>query len=301
MFKKITLWVLTLMGAGMIAHAQTNLTPVTTDWEGGNFIPAEFTSDNKPLIIGINYYGYSDICADTITLYNSSFSKIKSLVLPADSALMFDDYGTQTKVGLHPLEIEFCNFDLGGYENDFGVGITQNLFNNDEKFEYITFSDTKYGYDYATALNIRSEDGSILHTLSSGSDGYWLGYPELIKLDGKYYIVVNGWKGTEELYKLYIFRIDKNTQTVTRVETDLPFSVLPSVANRNQQITISFEEDSKVSEVSVVDATGRVLKKVPVQPGQKEIKLSTQGMSTGMNIIHATGSQGQGNCKIIVK
>ena len=93
------------------------------------------------------------------------------------------------------------------------------------------------------------------------------------------------------------YRIDQQSQSVALVETT-PMSVRPTVANRGQDITVELGDGTQASELEVVNALGQTVKRVPVQPGQREVRINTADLGHGMNLIN---SRKQGAVKIIVK
>ena len=122
---------------------------------------------------------------------------------------------------------------------------------------------------------------------------------QIFKLDNKYYLEVYEFIPYEEnRYHLYYI---SQSQGFTEVDTPLPISVFPSIANRGQQITVELGEGNNATEVTVVNGLGQVIKRVPVQEGQRQITIPTQELNSGLNVVNTRTLQGQGSCKIIVQ
>ena len=99
---------------------------------------------------------------------------------------------------------------------------------------------------------------------------------------------------------MLIYRIDQTTG-LTKVDAQLPITVFPTMPKRDQQITVQFGEGNNVKEVTVVNSFGQVVKRVPVEDGQREITIPASDLGTGLNVVNTRTEQGQGNCKIIVR
>ena len=105
----------------------------------------------------------------------------------------------------------------------------------------------------------------------------------------------------EEEYTTILYRIDRQTQGVSRIDGALPFKVRPTVADRNQTFTVELGDGNNATEVQVVNALGQVVKTIPVQAGQREVTFRASDLKGGMHIVGTRSQKGQGACKIIVK
>ena len=146
-----------------------------------------------------------------------------------------------------------------------------------------------------------SEDGSTIWSWQvAGENREALGMT-LVKWDGAYFLVTS--ECTEDYHHYYFtwYRIDRPTQSITRVEGEMPMNVFPSVADRSQTITVELGENTSATEVQVVNALGQVVKTVAVQPGQREVQLRASDLGHGTHIVGARSHNAQGACKIIVK
>ena len=79
---------------------------------------------------------------------------------------------------------------------------------------------------------------------------------------------------------------------------NVPFNVFPTVAERGNDITVQLEEGASAREIVVVDAMGREVKSIPVAQGQREVKISTSDLGSGMGFV---SDRKNGAVKIIVR
>lgn len=166
---------------------------------------------------------------------------------------------------------------------------TQGLFNLDDSFEYLE--------QLPTCWNIKTLDGTVLQTINV-NDGYSAQGMVLAKMDNMFYLLLGQRQG--DISDMLIYRIDQTTG-LTKVDAQLPITVFPTMPKRDQQITVQFGEGNNVKEVTVVNSFGQVVKRVPVEDGQREITIPASDLGTGLNVVNTRTEQGQGNCKIIVR
>ena len=121
----------------------------------------------------------------------------------------------------------------------------------------------------------------------------------IIKLDNKYYLIISERNENYE-FKEHLYLISQS-QGLTKVETELPITVFPSIVNRSQQITVELGEGNNATEVTVINGLGQVIKRMPVQKGQRQVIIPAQDLNNGLNVVNTRTQQGQGSCKIIVR
>lgn len=198
-----------------------------------------------------------------------------------------------------------------------GFNLTQTLFNRDDKYEVVLPAanpdawEVYYSSDYdgdgvdehrtikkgVAGYNVVSEDGTIVATFEQGGtekDGF-----SLLKMNDKVYMVFDYYTGGEKGY--YIYKIDSETRSISKVATMDRIKVSPTVANRSQDITVEFDGNGDVNEVVVVNAAGQTMKRLPVASGQKRVVINASELGKGMNVINARGAKESSNMKIIVK
>lgn len=269
------------------ATAQNQINPVETELSTNDliegYIPPVFT--NGAYICVQKFYEdettYHGWYSDTVNVINSNLQVERSFVVDIDNPEgEFDDY---------PLRLHFIDFD-GNMETDGNKRYTQTLFNNDNNFEYIkpiySANPIVIQYEEYTIerFDILTENGSVVNTITL-EDGY-LAHPfiNLFKFGNKFYIYIEVANSESEEREAAWYRIDQQTQSISRVE-NVPFKVFPTLTDRNSDITVQLEEGTNAREIVVVDAMGREVKSVPVQPGQREVKVSTRGLSAGLGFI----------------
>ena len=219
------------------------------------------------------------------------------------------------------------NFDYDNYDENYAhvycPYLNQTLFNDDEKFEYIVpiiEESTPYVHEYdrdhdgivdrwetmtsfrSSGFYVKSEDGTILQTIKY-EDGYYGDVFQIFKINGKVYTSSSVYKevGDRWEYATIIYEIDKQSNAIKKVATHTGMKVHPTVANPSEPITIELGEDTDIHEIHVVNAAGQTVKRIPVNEGQRQVVIKSQGLSQGMNIINATGPQQKYNSKIFVK
>lgn len=273
------------------ATAQNQINPVETELSTDDlfigYIPPVFT--NGAYICVQKFYedetNYQYWYSDTVNVINSNLQVERSFVVDIDNPE--DEYDDR------PLRLEFYDFDGNMSPDRFYASYTQTLFNNDNSFEYIkpiySANPIVFQYDYYTReytierFDILTENGSVVNTITL-EDGYMASpFIELYKFGNKFYIYIEV-ANSESEEKAAWYRIDQQTQSISRVE-NVPFKVFPTLTDRNSDITVQLEEGTNAREIVVVDAMGREVKSVPVQPGQREVKVSTRGLSAGLGFI----------------
>lgn len=238
---------------------------------------------------------------------------------------------------LIPIICGSANIGGNGVSDPTLFGCTQTLFNTDADFEYImprlsTMTDTEYcrdcHYDYNTGAQsdertIRTrtrctgleitKDGNIPINVINFPAGYYMAdlgddiFGVLIVRIGNYTYLVcpterrvydeeESWHETDIL----TYRINAATQSIEQVDVNFPINVFPSPAKQDSYITVDLGEN-EANEIQLIDASGVVVKSVPVYPGQKEVQISTTGLSKGFGFVNAKGSKSNKAFKIVIK
>lgn len=249
--------------------------------------------------------------------------------------------GTETYEHTQDERIGFLDYDsqsIGGDIDGFGDGIclSQTLFNTDDKYEYLSFPHelseeyeydggpiappydhyesctytepkTFYQYSLYKSFNIMSEDGTILQTVTfpNGFEMTESVTAQIIQLSGEFYILCQGEMNDNET--LLIYKINRSSvgASVEQVCAPIKVGAFPSVANRNQMITIQLSGDnagSRQTNLQVVDMQGKVLNQQTIPAGQTTTTIPAHRLSNGMNLIKITqGNKIIGTEKVIVK
>lgn len=270
------------LAAGTMAMAQTYVGEMPIE-ELGYSVPADFTTVGHTLLCDFYLDDYNHH-PDSAIFYDNTLTRVHAL--------------TNFPEGFRSLY--FCDYDLS-FRSYYGyIYFTQSLFNNDALFEYYVENEDGTG-------SIVSENGTVIWSWSPSVSDFHEGGMSIFKWDNQYFIETyeryggtynsdwGDYEGDNVSCKLY--RIERQTQSITQVN-DVPFNVFPTVAERGRDITVQLGEGTNASEIVVVDGMGREVKKVPVAPGQREVKVSTRGLGAGMNFI---SDRRNGAVKIIVQ
>lgn len=244
-------------------------------------------------------------------------------------------------VSVQDYGIGFVDYDANQiiseiFSNGDGVCLSQTLFNQDEKYEYLSFSyelseeyeydggpiappydhyesctytepKTFYQYSLYKSFNIMSEDGTILQTVTFPNGFEMMEYvaAQIIQLSGEFYILCQGEMNDNET--LLIYKINRSSvgASVEQVCAPIKVGAFPSIANRNQMITIQLSGDNagnNQTNLQVVDMQGKVLNQQTIPAGQTSTTIPAHRLSNGMNLIKITqGSKTIGTEKVIIK
>lgn len=218
-----------------------------------------------------------------------------------------------------PWYCELYDFENNGNTADLGFVLTQTLFNNDEKYEFIVPTVTNgemyvlSSYDYdgngeddhrtvqygkTSGFSIVSEDGTVLQTVT-GDCPENNDYGMILKINGKLYLGVEWYRDGMDYTDFY--KIDPQASSITRMGTIEGVSVSPTIAESSQDITVELGEGSNAQEIVVVNAAGQTVKRISVSAGQRQVKFNAGSLGRGMNVVNTRGAKGMGSHKIIVK
>lgn len=278
--KKITLALAVVFGLSVALNAQTCVN--TSIYNGAQLygIPGLFTNNGHSNVL-CKGGGSDSYCC----IYDNDFST----VLFSMNEEEFDDVITTIYIDLSTGGIKDANISDAGCWLCF----TQNLFNSDDSYEYLSA--------FEGELCVKSTNGTVLQTIYCEEGFSWeFSRAILFKLDSNYFFGFSARDNINGGRKLLIYRVDQNTG-LTKVDTQLPISVFPTIADRSEQITVELGEGTNAKEITVVNSLGQVVKRVPVEEGQREITIPASDLGTGLNVVNTRSEQGQGSCKIIVK
>ena len=270
-------------------QAQNPITPIDYDGYFRSVLPRLFCNETYAFSLNGEEIGYD---VDTAFIINSNLQIEKTIPF---------NMGERNNRPVGPVRLRFYNYDAEIMYGNVMIYFSQTLFNSDNKFEYIkpVYSSSTNVYEHnVERLEILSDDGTTVNTIS-WEDGY------LAEADGLYlynfgnklYLRVPLKNLNYNTYTDAWYRIDRQTQSIARVE-NVPFNVFPTVVDRSSEITVQLEEGTNAREIVVVDAMGREVKSVPVQPGQREVKVCTSGLHAGPGFLT---DRKNGTVKIIVR
>lgn len=259
------------------------------------------------LIIGAEYYRYATLSEEWETV-----KEVVDYVYPGMQRVSYEDLAT----GI----------------NNSNIYISQNFFNNDDKYEFIVtmyeentegsiyYTDCLHGlsgeeYAYAREIryspspngyNVVNEDGNVLHTFT-GSDMY-NSYLLLFKFNNKNYVKLEYSERDEASgdYISYfnIYEIDTQTSDIKMVQQLSGISIEPRTPQRNEPITVELldkEADTNL-DVIVTSANGRVVQRTTLRAGNKGVRLNTSRMDAGFyNVTVLKNGKKIENAKVIVR
>jgi len=240
------------------------------------FVPKTFTYQEKPC------------------LYVRESNKID----PSTRAFVIFDENFEEIMRLSNIEAESVElYDFDTFADEYDFYLSQTLFNNDEKFEYITL--IKNESDECSGLQIKSETGDVLSTVTFNKASFYC-YLGLFKMKSKVYLFVVA----EDDDLTYIYRIDKETSTVQKVKSIEGMNIMPRMPKRHEVVTVELDDVSdEARELQVVNGAGQMVDRIIVPAGQKQVQLNSAHMSPGINIINVKGSDNKAasSQKIFVK
>ena len=250
------------------------------------------------------------------------------------------EIGTEKYEYAQDYRIGFLDYDSQstGYSDEYGDGLclSQTLFNTDDKYEYLSFPHelseeyeydggpiappydhyesctytepkTFYQYSLYKSFNIMSEDGAILQTITF-PNGFemkeWVD-ATIIQISDERYILCQG--EMNDNATLLIYKINRSSvgASIEQVCAPIKVGAFPSIANRNQMITIQLSGDNagnSRTNLQVVDMQGKVMNQQTIPAGQTSTTIPAHRLSNGMNLIKITqGSKTIGTEKVIVK
>ena len=273
--------------SAMCVNAQVETTPITIADNDLYGIGEEYSYNHETSLVSI---GYSDKEAVIMHVYGEDLN-LKKTITPSEEP------------------INFTVINLNSNSSDYTMYLTQTLFNDDEKYEYIV-SVTKrnqYGYDYSAGLKILSDDGSVLQTIMfpENVEGYFdHNGLKLFIIGSSIYLEGGDYEDADGNEYMNLYKINKDAQDPSKVSiatAPMRVSVSPRMASRNQDINV-VAEGNGVREVIVTNAAGQVVYSTKVAAGETNVKISSRRLSSGLNVVSVKGADGkEENCKVIVK
>ena len=276
------LFISTMMALACIgANAQIETTPLKTLGEYLYGIDELFLYDaGTQYVVSVEYS--EDRTAATMRVYDNEFN-LKKTITPES---------VPSNLDVHVLNENSA---------DYTIYLTQTLFNDDEKFEYLI----EPGSGTPTELKVVSEDGTVLQTLKypAGVKVYRDEIDLFVVGSNKYLrIGVSVDENGNEYMNLYKINKDaKDPSKVSIATAPMRVSVSPRMASRNQDINV-VAEGNGVREVIVTNAAGQVVYSTKVAARENNVRISSRRLSSGLNVVSVKGADGkEENCKVIVK
>ncbi|MGM9710057.1 MAG: T9SS type A sorting domain-containing protein [Prevotella sp.] len=208
-----------------------------------------------------------------------------------------EDLKVVRTINLNTSPVNLWIYDLNDNPYAYDLYASQSLFNDDEKFEYVTSPglDSDSGTE-PEVVNIVSEDGTVLQSLTVPANS---GLDILIVGKNRYLsIIPNEDDGFRYMYKI---NKSKDPSEVSISNVPVKMKVSPRIADRNQDITVALEGDG-IKVIVVTDVAGKVVYTTKAEPGQNSVTFNSRHLSYGLNIINVRSENGkEESSKVVVK
>lgn len=215
---------------------------------------------------------------------------------------------------------------LDGNNANYYINVSQNIFNEDESYEWIEkilepyeevyneedldgdgeIDYKKISRDYhSTGYRIMQDTGNVLAEIKFGEGRLGLSGLGIIVVDEKKYLVLEscdsrGGSVENQLYEI----ISKGSSTsLKKVRTDYgAISASPAVARQNEVVTVDLSSIKEAKVLNVVSGNGQLVLQQNLKAGQNQVLVHTSGLAAGMYVITVSdGKNTTENCKIIVR
>ncbi len=232
--------------------------------------------------------------------------------------------------------LDYDNFDEGNtsYNPDDKFVLTQTLFNNDEKFEYIIpkaeLSDIRTSVNVSPEVNeeqlvlnrsvlnsdktnpvyigfqVLSSDGITLHDISFGN-GFWMDEYDcneikIITLGGKDYLVANGHiknDTDESINSVMFYRINRQTNSLDEIKS-MPANIRVKQHASTINIQLS-DKTSEDSEIIMTNSAGVTIARKRISKGEHNTTIRASLPKGVYNITRFQHGEIIENMKVIIK
>ncbi len=259
-------------------NVQENSTIITSSNSAGR-ISSEFSSDGKGKLVTSQYTDN----IRTFQIYDEDLDCIKTFNI---KVVPYEDDVVDTYV-----------IDTNSLYDGEAQPLTQTLFNNDEKYEYIMTI-----VDPATSnikgFKIINDENTVLQEIIIEDYNNLYMDIDVIKIGDKYYLRASI---DDDTYAFYA--INKETSSVKKVNTLKGIRINPSITKRNTPVTIDLgDETDSAHNIIVSNAEGKTLHRMTVPAGHKQVTLDTSRWGRGMNIITVKDAKSNRDSqKVIIK
>lgn len=306
------------------------------------FIPTAYTQEGRTVFYTVEGDFYHDFTRQedgNFTIYDEDFKEIKKFSVPEEKyksytsvrrrAAVTDPFtGVVTYTGEWETTREnenegrgYCCRPLGlCTEVDFGIAeafdeqrlfLTQTLFNEDDKFEYLyetmeVKETAQYERDrdgdgvidevttsymaVESGLEIRQDDGTVLfrHDYVDMNNVMSTGVM-LYRVGGKAYLVIQerGYMNRlEELHNSYtVYSIDSKTSKITELKRSSSVRAYPNPVRKGEMVTMELPDvgsRERQREVRVSSMEGRMLWQQRVGAGERAVQVPLGGVPAGV-------------------
>ncbi len=177
-------------------------------------------------------------------------------------------------------------------ENWSQVTVSQSLFNNDEKFEFLlpilepTVTTKYYEYSHTVktvfgykkkGIKVVSEDGTVLHEIIASSDIF---FTEIVKISDKTYLCITA----DKVRSFYEIKKNGNNSSINKVRDVRSMNIHPTVAGHNENITITLNDGDNDTEreLIVTGVNGQLVERRTIPAGENRLEINAGMLRNGM-------------------
>ena len=214
----------------------------------------------------------------------------------------------ESKYKITPTSIGFVDLDNGvASEYLHGTYLTQTLFNDDDKYEYLypnyTLEESSDENDRdgdgivdeiitrwdekLSSYDVLNLDGEKVGTIPIKGNYYDGDALQLYKWNNKYYFCyydeMENEEGEEIGYDCY-YQFTPKTTEIKKIDAPVMFRMMPQVAKRNETVEIEIAEEAieNSGEIVVTDMSGRNVYTRTVRNGEKTLNMPVNRLSSGV-------------------
>ena len=217
---------------------------------------------------------------------------------------------------------EYVDFFDYTVDSECNAIISQGLFNDDDKYEFLlpelavfestqenwngTLVTTTYGHR-PIGYKIVSEDGATLHSLiiNEEKDPDMRCYANVTSIGDKNYLLVDYYSYSSDYEVTRFYEIKKDGTGIEKVrEMRGSMNIRPTVANRNELITITLNDENSnaARELIITGVNGQLVDRRDIPAGENTVTVSAAMMRSGMyNFTLQKKGEIVDNGKVIVK
>lgn len=215
---------------------------------------------------------------------------------------------------------------LDGNNASCYINVSQNIFNEDDSYEWIEDIMEPYEEVYnevdldgdgeidgkkinrkyrRTGYRIMQDTGNVLAEIKFGEGRTEYIRPSIIVDDGKKYLQLQTFENSESSIEVQLYEIiSKGSSTsLKKVRTDYgAISASPAVARQNEVVTVDLSSIKEAKVLNVVSGNGQLVLQQNLKAGQNQVLVHTSGLAAGMYVITVSdGKNTTENCRIIVR
>lgn len=215
---------------------------------------------------------------------------------------------------------------LDGNNAEYDINVSQNIFNEDDSYEWIEDIMEPYEEVYnevdldgdgeidckkinhkcrRTGYRIMQDTGNVLAEIKFDEGRFELYRPSIIVVDGKKYLEIQTCDNYESSVEVQLYEIiSKGSSTsLKKVRTDYgAISASPAIARQNEVVTVDLLSIKEAKVLNVVSGNGQLVLQQNLKAGQNQVLVHTSGLAAGMYVITVSdGKNTTENCRIIVR